>query len=346
MPEFEIHSNFHDEVIESNVCVGYVTYRYALENLLPLVDRFDAQRKIQNKKFYERLKADIISGCVMPAITIAIVSKEKSDRDANDVGQFALDSIGDGYILDGLQRLNTLQAAATDTEQPGFDADRPLPVNIIVAPTEDKLIYRMITLNNGQKPMTARHQIEILTQSMFSTRELENISIKTEKDTEGKKFKNALHLASISKAYIAYMTGSPNNDNRKIIEEKMDEILVGKILERGALDSNHDFMKTIELIDKFCEQGENFEWFKVENNIVAFSAAASTTFDTLSNLTADETKDHLEKIDGVIASFDVSKINLGKIRREIVFNYFSKFDELGEYSEFDLLEYFAEQTQS
>ena len=31
----------------------------------------------------------------------------------------------------------------------------------------DRLLYRMITLNNGQKPMTARHQIEILASNIF-----------------------------------------------------------------------------------------------------------------------------------------------------------------------------------
>jgi len=70
----EIFSTDKDEVIRSLVATGRVKYEFALENLLPLLDRFGEQRKKQSRSFYTRLKADIITGCIMPPITLAFVN--------------------------------------------------------------------------------------------------------------------------------------------------------------------------------------------------------------------------------------------------------------------------------
>ena len=42
-----------------------------------------------------------------------------------------------------------------------------LYANLLICESMDRLLYRMITLNNGQKPMSARHQIEILAGNIF-----------------------------------------------------------------------------------------------------------------------------------------------------------------------------------
>lgn len=50
----------------------------------------------------------------------------------------------------------------------------------------DRLLYRMITLNNGQKPMSARHQIEILASNMFDFDKLPILAV-SEKNKSNKK---------------------------------------------------------------------------------------------------------------------------------------------------------------
>ena len=62
-----------DGVIDSVVATGKTTYRYAIDSLYPLIDRFSAQRKTQDKKFYARLERDILDKCLMPPLTIAFV---------------------------------------------------------------------------------------------------------------------------------------------------------------------------------------------------------------------------------------------------------------------------------
>jgi len=308
---------------------------------LPLIDEFEHQRKLQNKKFYERLKRDIIDGCVMPPITIALVSKPHAQENSKGLEAYINAEIGRGYILDGLQRINTLKAAS---EELGFDRNRLLPLSVIVSPSEDQLVYRMITLNNGQKPMTARHQIEILTGSIFDKRRYHNISIKTEKDTEGKRFNNALPLSNVAKAYIAHMTQSTTNENRKIIEEKMDEILVGRILDRGFSSDLNNFEHIMALIDKLCEEPDVFAWFKVENNIIAFAASVQNSYDLIAGKSPKQFSDAISMFEAAFDGFNVSKLNVGRLRRQLVSEYISKYDKLSDLSESELLEYFSELT--
>ncbi len=51
-----------DEVIHSTFASGVTNYLYGIEYLTPLLNRFAEQRKAQTKKFYDRLRADIVSG--------------------------------------------------------------------------------------------------------------------------------------------------------------------------------------------------------------------------------------------------------------------------------------------
>jgi hypothetical protein len=71
--------------------------------------------------------------------------------------------------------------------------------------------------------MTARHQIEILANNVY---DFETLSIKVRTEKERKRAtKGAFKKADIVKAYIAFLSNSTNIDNRKIIEQKMDELV-------------------------------------------------------------------------------------------------------------------------
>ena len=129
-----------------------------------------------------------------------------------DLETFINENVAHGYILDGMQRLNTLTAAALED---GFDESRPIYINVIVAEKYDFLLYRMITLNNGQKPMTPRHQIEILAKNLLDFNTFENITIQTEKETEAGLVHGAFKLADVAAAYTAYLTDNPNNQNQQ-----------------------------------------------------------------------------------------------------------------------------------
>lgn len=342
MAKVKIFTSDFDDVIDSYVGMGETTYKVALEKLYPLINKFEAQRKLQDKKFYRRLLKDIVEGCIMPPITIAFIDKDENDlSEVSNFQKFVNDNLDKAYILDGMQRLNTLKSAS---EEENFNNDRVAYVNIIIASNQDKLLYRMITLNNGQKPMTPRHQIEILTAEMFDFEKLKNISVQTEKERAEKVIRGSFNLGDISRGYLAFLTNNVNNENNKIIDEKMDEILVSRVLD--ARDSYNDlkFQKILLLIDKLSEDSSSKAWFKVNNNLIGFCVGIKDSYSNLCNVKPKEFAYDIELFEKAFNAINPSKVNLGKFRRQLSCEYIKKHAELSGYDEDDLTEYFAEFT--
>lgn len=323
-----INYSSNDEVINSKVGIGHASYKFAIEKIFPLVNRFGAQRKLQDRKFYERLRRDIINGCLMPPITLAFVLEENDTPETNaEIQDYINKNIESGFILDGMQRLNALKTA--QAENPDlFPENKTIFVNVIIAKSKDKLIYRMITLNNGQRPMTARHQIEILTQELFDFDELD-ISVQTEKERGEGIIRGAFNLSDISSAYIAFLTGSLIVDNNKIIGEKMDQILVGKIMDQEISNSYVEFKDILTLIDRFSTNLEAKKWLKVSNNLIGFSVGIKKSYDDFFKLTADEFSSAVQNFDAAFKAINPAKVNLGRYRRELSSIYIEKFSRYG-----------------
>lgn len=338
----KIFSTGYDEVIDSYVAIGQTTYKVALDQLYPLINRFEAQRKMQNRGFYKRLKRDLIEGCIMPPITIAFVDKEGVNlTKEKDFEGFVNDNLDKGYILDGMQRLNTLMLASEDEK---LKQESIAYVNIIVAKNQDKLLYRMITLNNGQKPMTPRHQIEILTSEMFDFTKLVNISLQSEKERAKKIIRGAFNLGDISRSYLAFLTGSVNNENNKIINEKMDEILVSRVLDSRDSCSNLKFEDIINLVDNLSSNSPCRSWFKVNNNLIGFCVGIKTSFDDFDHVKSKDFAEAIELFEKGFDAINASKVNLGKYRRQLSCEFIKNYSALSEKEEEGLTEYFMEYT--
>lgn len=333
-----------DEVIKSAFAIGITDYGFAVDKLIPLIGRFEEQRKTQNAKFYSRLRADILKGCVIPPLTIAFVSRKNAHlKDRKDFLDFVQDNIQSGYILDGMQRLNTLRSAAAD---PTFDRSRRIYLNIIIAERHDLLLYRMITLNNGQKPMTPRHQIEILTQKLLDFEKLDNIKIQTEKDTEEEAVRGAFRLGDIAAAYTAFLANNVNNENNKIIEEKMNEILVGRVMESDLGDAAVQFSQVIEFVDEVCGNEVVKKWLKIQNNLIGFTVGARSNFAEVKKLSQEDFCRQANKFDQAFDVINPSKVNVGRYRRELAKTFFEKVHIFAEMSAEDVANEFVDLTTS
>lgn len=333
-----------DDVIKSAFAVAITNYGYAVENLIPLIGRFEEQRKTQNAKFYSRLRADIIKGCVMPPLTVAFVSKKNATLDkVKDVENFVRDHIAEGYILDGMQRLNTLRSASTDAD---FDPTRKLYLNLIIAERHDLLLYRMITLNNGQKPMTPRHQIEILTQKVLDFENLKNIAIQKEKDTEEEIVRGAFRLGDIAAAYTAFLANNVNNENNKIIEEKMNEILVGRVMDSDLSEARVEFSEIIEFVDGVCVNETSKKWLKVQNNLVGFTVGSKSKFDEIKHLSPQQFSEQANKFDAAFDVINPSKVNVGRYRRELSKAFFEGITEFSKMETDEVADRFVDLTTS
>ncbi|HTA83260.1 MAG TPA: hypothetical protein VK783_10015 [Bacteroidia bacterium] len=302
-----------DNVINSYVGLGVSNYKNTLENVYPLINRFDAQRKFLDVKFYERLERDILKGCLMPPITVAFVEKDVKHASAKDLEEYVNRNISKGYILDGIQRLSTLFRASTkDT----FDNKKEMFFNVIVADNKDKLLYRMITLNNGQKGMTPRHQIEILTQELFDFKGL-RAKVQTEKEKSEHPQKDAFSFGDISRGYIAFLTANVHNENSKIIDEKMDQILVGRILDTDLNTYELQFNDIINFIDKVSVSPNVRGWLQVANNFIGFCVGIRKSHSYIFQLPIEDIQTAFENFEIAFKILNVSKINLGKYRREL-----------------------------
>lgn len=338
MKIYEIDS---DEVINAIVVSGSITYKEAIEKLVPLINKTEFQRKLQDKKFYEKLERDIVDGCIMPSITIAFVDKSITvDSKKEDIIKFFENNHSRSFVLDGIQRLNTLSRVSTSKD---ISLDKKLYLNIVYSDSGDKLFYRMITLNNGQKPMTPRHQVEVMMANVFDFDEL-GIHVQTEKERAVKIKMNSFNKSDLVQAYLAYMANSPMVDNKKIIQDKMDELIVNKIVSAEKVEKNSSFENVIKALTKFQKSQISLKWLKQANNLVGFAVGMKTSSNDIKDLTVEEFEQSIKTFDQAFSDFNPSKIKLGKLRRELSYDYFKNYSKLKEYDSLELLEYFSELT--
>ena len=329
-----------DEVIKSYYLTAGINYEYALKKLVPLIDKLEFQRNPLRASFYKRLEEDIQSGCIMPNITIAIKTNTTNLTTTNITEKYIDNNLNNAFILDGIQRLNTLNRI----DQSKLDMNRTLYCNILISDSMDRLLYRMITLNNGQRPMSARHQIEILAGNIFDFNSQPILRVdQKEKKSKKKKDEEGMNKESLIKGYLAYISNSINIDNQKIIEEKMNELIADKILNSNIANKNGEFQDVVNFISNMLEDEYLNGWFKVVNNFIGFSAAMNIVFNQIQTLGKDELRDNIQLFEEVFSAIDVSKVKLGMARRRMVKYYFENYSAFSKYGYSDLLDIISQE---
>ena len=325
-----------DEVLGARYWVGKTNYAYAIDHLYPLIQRLEIQRGQQNPSFYSRLRNDLKLGCVIPPITLAFIT---DDKIAGIDGKYINAQIKNAFVLDGIQRLSAIHRAAEEIEEGAPRVaflSRTLHLNIIISPSMDKLLYRMITLNNGQKPMSPRHQIDILSETIF---DFDTLSLKNQPHKERQRVANrlAVHRSDIVKGYIAYLSGTTAIDNKLIIEEKMDELLAERIIGNEFSDERYEFMDVLRWISDACVDFEVNKWFVSSNNFIGYCVAARRNFAQLEAVTPAEFEKHLLTFEVVFSNFDKRKIKVGDYRRKMVSEYFGNLEKYSRQSDSEVI---------
>ena len=341
----KLYSIDDDEVINSKFLTGKSTYEFAVNQLYPLINKLDIQRKLQNASFYKRLRQDLIDGCIIPPITLAFVEdKNQVPNDIENAEIFVEENLNKAFILDGIQRINAIFHAY---EQPDLinrrlNLDHPFFLNIVICKSMDNLLYRMITLNNGQKPMTANHQIEILLGNIYKFDDLK-IIILTEKNKKSERIENSFDKADIIKSYLAFLSNSLAIDNRKIIEEKMDELIAMKILDSNITQKNNlEFGMVIDLINRLSESSKVKKWFDNTNNIIGFSVGIKKSFQQLDSEDINGFESSIENFDEAFRGLKFSAIKLSRERRNLCKYFTENYVKLKDFDANELLYEFNE----
>jgi len=331
-----------DNVVSGVVAIGAAPYSYAYEYLIPLINKTDFQRKLQDKSFYKKLERDLKDGCVIPPITVAFVTTSINIESSQaEINGYVAENIETAFVLDGIQRLNTLSRIQGSE---GFDENKKMYINFIFCDSAEKLLYRMITLNNGQRPMTPRHQVEAIMRNVFNFEEL-GITIVAEKGEERANQKS-FKKADIIQAYLAFMADKPMVDNKKIIAEKMDDLLVNKIMLETPSTYVEKFESVLFAIKKFQDDSVSLKWLKIANNLVGLSVGIKHSSSIILDFSAEEFRERIETFDQAFSDFNPSRIKVGKLRRELSCEYFKNISQYKDLNSDELLECFSEITEN
>lgn len=316
----------NDNVINSVFLNCKTSIGEVKEKLVSLINKFNQQRYTLNSKLYNRLREDIKNGCIIPPLTIAYIVpslNEIKEMNVNYIEKYINENISNAFILDGIQRINNISKIDSIDDI----KDNTIYVNVIISNSIDKLLYRMITLNNGQKPMTARHQIEILCSGMLDFDSL-NLIIQTEKNQkESKKLDFSFSKENIIKAYLAFITESINIDNQRIIDEKMDELIGEKIMESSLLVRENEFSDLIKLIARMSTNEYIYNWLSNLNNMIGLSSTGDASF-ILNNYENEIIENKILLLEEAFKSLNQSKIKVGVYRRKIARHFIRNFEKI------------------
>lgn len=126
-------------------------------------NEFQRRRVKGSKTVYALLKEDLLKGCVIPPLVLSVAAQA-----TDDIAQFLEAQKDHLLILDGLQRTYTIidvrneLLAKNDEHELAKLLSLPLRIELYCGINRVGVLYRMLTLNTGQTPMSLRQQIEML----------------------------------------------------------------------------------------------------------------------------------------------------------------------------------------
>lgn len=342
-----------------------VTMRANYEWYLSVTDGAEANLEIQrdvirDKKAYQTLRNDLAKGCVLPAVVLAVnvpdfetaslmgESPAGGEVRSTLLQKLTLATPAQVQIIDGLQRTNALRQtrdALEGSERDDFLA-RPLRVEAWVNIRFFALAYRMILLNAGQRPMSIKHQIEIISNKMADELgDVVGLEVIKTLDKRRRTRSGQFQLVLITQSFQAWLQGQPNVDLRNVIAEQLlaDEAVdtLGESLS-GADDTNRfkEYFSWLVRLDH--KLGQDHLGFLAQDTMIQGISAAvgKATKNPRMHARLDEAMAELERrteAEGAAAAFavdqfyelrkgiDVKTRNVGEATRDLVFRAFSEF---------------------
>ena len=296
MPTLKILSSTKDLRTQTYVLYAQISITDYLNLVGADFDRFEIQRPRQNYKAYTRMQKDIENGALLPPITLAINPSEVTEyidlwEAKNNAALIAkLYDSKNIYILDGLQRtyiINDLHESSVK-----FKRGQKLMLEIWLEQEIKHLIYRLIVLNAGQKPMSMRHQVELLFMTMQGklTDEIPNLEILKEKDETRRSGAKKFPFDRIVTSYYCFLSKSPEEKRENLVVQQMNELEIFNSDEESLSESFFDFtryFKTYVMLDqevyrvydKFSDSQIKSpkNWLAEDNVINSFFAAIAQT---------------------------------------------------------------------
>lgn len=206
-------------------------------------DEFAIQRRREKHRGYDRLRKDAIAGALLPTITLAYDPKKVRELQrlfdkGDDAGLVRHLKRGENVkILDGLQRTYILSDIRDSKHT--FNPDQKLLLEFWLEDDPRNLIYRIIVLNAGQKPMSMRHQLEILFATFKTQLEaaIPDLELLLEKESTRRKRAGRYGLDKVVVAYHAFLIKGTEVAKENLVAQSIveEEILSGSEDQLNAL---------------------------------------------------------------------------------------------------------------
>ena len=169
-----------------------------------------------------------------------------------------------------------------------FKVEQKILLEIWFEKEINHLIYRLIVLNSGQKPMSMRHQVELLFMTLKNNlmNDIDGLELYLEKDGQIRSKAKKFAFDRIVNAYYSFLTKSPETDRDNLVVKKLSE---DDILSSTETELNENYSSFKKYLIKYCEldseiyrvyqnneEYSNYKnWFSEENTMKAFFAAVS-----------------------------------------------------------------------
>ena len=302
------------------------------------------RRRVQNAPtMYGLLGHDLLHLCTMPPLVLSFKEGVVVQDMTVDTSEEELQSImapENLLILDGLQRTYTMLGVLDDItvspEEKDAYLSHTIRVEVYAGLTNTGILYRMLTLNSGQTPMSKRHQIEIL-YSNYRNNNLDGIQFVCQTDAEKRQGLNSYDFDDAIEGFNSFINAD---------ESPIDKIEIREIVKRleKITNDNYDkdvfeeFMRTYNIfvlrIDEltnswtYQEQGGEKKrsiygrdiphFFCKSQTISAFGAAIGFLFESEKLRSLDEVKQAIAKLalgETAVNCFDVLLVHLEEIRQ-------------------------------
>lgn len=348
---------------DDRLCNYCVTARCTYRDFLTLTEGAERNLEIQRSiikgtKAYATLRSDLKRGCILPPIVLAVSVRLRADLNAGakvDLAQLSIDLsavTSDGaYVIDGLQRTNAIRQTASELEGEEREAflDRLVRVEMWLNIPFGAIAYRMLLLNAGQRPMSVKHQVEVLSSKLVDDLGgIPDLEIFRVLETRRRTQPGQFQLAKIAQAFQAWLQGQPNLDLRNtVMEELLAESAIevlGQTVPVGENARSHDGFHRYAtwLVQLDTALGvEKISFLGNETVILGLSAAvgamerndalANRVWPALDKLLADIRASQDEDpvafgtFEKLRQGIDASKVNVGQATREMVFNAFKEY---------------------
>ena len=255
-----------------NSCNLYVetTFGEYLSFAKDIIKNNELQRKRvrASKSVYSLLKNDLKRGCVMPPLVLAIAGDKDINLEAENsiIAQDIVDKIKtdckDILILDGLQRTYTLIDADAEIKQEEPESyqkflNYKLRLEIYVDINKFGVLYRMLTLNTGQTPMAARHQLEMLYRDKLNT-SIEGVKLITDVQGKADPEDNEFVFKNVIDGFNSYMNRNELPIDRQELLENI-QMLENMSNEDVTNDIFEEFLGIyVKVFNKLCNLSNNY----------------------------------------------------------------------------------------